>query len=296
MRQNRPSSYFQKRQPVVVPETPPSLFKKIKKRIVIYYKRFSIVFLLAAVVLIAFLSILTYDLTRPASQHLTPDDIAAITKQTLASMPPQPSYAAVAYQIIQPSIVQIRATGPKTSGKIEGSIGTGVIIDDDGKILTSLHIVQDAFEIKVIFADGSESPAQLTMKQPETDLAVLTPSIVPDDVVVATITSSSTLNVGDEVVAVGNPFAILNSVTAGVISGLGRDYKSPDLGTTLKNLIQFDAAVNPGNSGGPLINRYGEVVGIITALFNPTGTNVFIGIGFAVPIETASSAAGSPPY
>jgi S1-C subfamily serine protease len=286
---------MQRRQPVV-PETPPSLLKKIQKRLVTYYKRFPIVFLLAAVVLIAFLSILTYDLTRSASQHLTPDDIDAAVKQTLASMPPKPSYAAQAYQIIQPSIVQIRATGPKAGGKIEGSIGTGVIIDDDGKILTSLHIVQDAFEIKVIFADGTESEAFISMKQPETDLAVLKPSIVPDDMIVATITSSNTLSIGDEVIAVGNPFAILNSVTAGVISGLGRDYKSPDLGTTLKNLIQFDAAVNPGNSGGPLVNRYGEVVGIITALFNPTGTNVFIGIGFAVPIETASSAAGSPPY
>ena len=107
---------------------------------------------------------------------------------------------------------------------------------------------------------------------------------------------SGSLHVGDEVFPVGNPFGVSNSLTAGVVSGLGRSYKSPETGETLSNLIQFDAAVNPGNSGGPLLNRDGEVVGIVTGLLNPTQDDFFIGIGFAVPIETAAGALGPPPY
>ena len=107
---------------------------------------------------------------------------------------------------------------------------------------------------------------------------------------------SGILQVGDEVFAVGHPFGIVNSLTAGVVSGLGRTFKTAKTSQTLKNLIQFDAAINPGNSGGPLLNRNGEVVGVVTGLLNPTEQEVFIGIGFAVPIETAAAAAGSPPY
>ena len=97
-------------------------------------------------------------------------------------------------------------------------------------------------------------------------------------------------------IAVGNPFGLLNSVSDGVVSGLGRSFPSKETGVTLTNLIQFDAAVNPGNSGGPLLNRNGEVVGIVTSLLNPTSEDVFIGIGFAIPIETARGLIGSPPY
>ena len=92
--------------------------------------------------------------------------------------------------------------------------------------------------------------------------------------------------------AVGHPFGIVNSLSAGVISGLRRNHLWPETGRTLTNLIQFDAAVNPGNSGGPLVNRDGEVVGIVTALLNPTEQEFFVGIGFAVPIETAAGAVG----
>ena len=96
--------------------------------------------------------------------------------------------------------------------------------------------------------------------------------------------------------AAGNPFGIRNSFSAGVVSGLNRNFKSPKSGATLSNLIQFDAAANPGNSGGPLLNRDGEVVGIVTALYNPTDQEVFIGIAFAVPIDAAGGAMGSPPW
>jgi len=98
------------------------------------------------------------------------------------------------------------------------------------------------------------------------------------------------------VFVVGNPFGIRNSLSAGVVSGLNRNFKSPKTGATLSNLIQFDAAANPGNSGGPLLNRDGEVVGIVTALYNPTDQEVFVGIAFAVPIDAAGGAMGSPPW
>ena len=108
--------------------------------------------------------------------------------------------------------------------------------------------------------------------------------------------STGDLAPGDHVVAVGFPFGIGPSVSAGVVSGLKRQFKSPDGQQMLTNLIQFDAAANPGNSGGPLVTMEGEVVGIVTAILNPTSARTFIGIGFAVPIENAAAAAGLPPF
>jgi S1-C subfamily serine protease len=104
------------------------------------------------------------------------------------------------------------------------------------------------------------------------------------------------MRVGDEAYVVGNPLGLFGSMSAGVISGFERSFKLEDSEQRLEGLIQFDAAANPGNSGGPLLNRYGQVVGIVTALANPTEQDVFIGIGFAVPITTAGGAAGLPPY
>ncbi len=132
--------------------------------------------------------------------------------------------------------------------------------------------------------------------QPENDLAVLQAQKVPDDLIPATMRSTADLRSGDQVAAVGFPFGIGPSVSAGVVSGLKRSFRSPEGKQELGNLIQFDAAANPGNSGGPLINMDGEVLGIVTAILNPTQQRTFIGIGFAVPIENAASAAGSPPF
>ena len=119
---------------------------------------------------------------------------------------------------------------------------------------------------------------------------------LPDDMMPAVMRSTAGLSPGDEVVAVGFPFGIGPSVSAGVISGLKRDYVSPEGKRLLTNLIQFDAAVNPGNSGGPLVTLDGEVIGIVTGLLNPTENRVFIGIGFAVPIENAASSIGLSPF
>jgi S1-C subfamily serine protease len=132
--------------------------------------------------------------------------------------------------------------------------------------------------------------------QPENDLAVLQAKTIPDDLVPATLRSTRDLAMGDQVIAVGFPFGIGPSVSAGVVSGLKREYRSPEGKRLLTNLIQFDAAANPGNSGGPLATMDGEVVGIVTAILNPSDQGVFIGIGFAVPIENAASAVGVSPF
>ena len=191
---------------------------------------------------------------------------------------------------------------PAESGK-EGKrasrgtgVGTGVVIVDKGVILTNLHVVIGAARIKVRFDDGTESEATIIGARPEHDLAVLQAKTVPDDLVSATLRSTSDLAIGDQVVAVGYPFGIGPSASSGVVSGLKREYRSPEGKRILTNLIQFDAAANPGNSGGPLVTAGGEVVGIVTGILNPTDQRVFIGIGFAVPIENAASAVGMSPF
>jgi S1-C subfamily serine protease len=178
----------------------------------------------------------------------------------------------------------------------ERGIGTGVVIMDNGTILTNLHVVFGAKQIKVIFADGLESDADVVGLRPEHDLAVLRARRIPDDLKPATMRSTHDLRPGDRVTAVGFPFGIGPSVSHGVVSGLKREFRSPEGKRILTNLIQFDAAANPGNSGGPLVTDDGEVVGIVTAIYNPTEERFFVGIGFAVPIENAAQAAGMPPF
>ena len=175
-------------------------------------------------------------------------------------------------------------------------VGTGVVIVDKGIILTNLHVVLGASKLKVIFHEGTESEATVIGMQPEHDLAVLRATKLPDDLQAAVLRSTADLVPGDEVVAVGFPFGIGPSASAGVISGLKREYRSSDGKRILSNLIQFDAAANPGNSGGPLVTMDGEVVGIVTAILNPTEQRVFVGIGFAVPIENAAAGAGMSPF
>ncbi|HEU4345751.1 MAG TPA: trypsin-like peptidase domain-containing protein, partial [Candidatus Binatia bacterium] len=208
-----------------------------------------------------------------------------------------PSPAAKAYEVIRPSIVRVRGLEPDEDGEdIEKSVGTGVVIVDKGIILTNLHVVLSAKRVQVVFADGLESDATVTGARPEHDLAVLQAQTIPDDLFAATMRSTANLAMGDQVFAVGFPFGIGPSVTAGVVSGLRREFRSPEGKRLLTNLIQFDAAVNPGSSGGPLVTQEGEVVGIVTAILNPTDRGFFVGIGFAVPIENAAAAAGLPPF
>jgi S1-C subfamily serine protease len=247
--------------------------------------------------LFALLLALTYTSITPSTRPITQEDIRAAVLHTLETNT-LPSPAAKAYEVIRPSIVRVRGLGPDKNGgeDTEKSVGTGVVIVDKGIILTNLHVVLGAKRVQVVFADGLESDATVTGVWPEHDLAVLQAQTIPDDLSAATMRSTADLTLGDQVVAVGFPFGIGPSVTAGVVSGLRREFRSPEGKRLLTNLIQFDAAVNPGSSGGPLVTAEGQVVGIVTAILNPTDQRFFVGIGFAVPIENAAAAAGLPPF
>jgi S1-C subfamily serine protease len=255
---------------------------------------------------VAFLSmavvsaVLTWALTRLAQppQTITQDDIHAAVLHTLNTQE-LPSRAARAALRIAPAVVRVRTQdedkkNPK-GGLQDSGVGSGVVISEEGIILTNLHVVQGAKRIQVTFADGLESDAQVIAVQPHNDLAVIKASRLPDDLQPATLGSSQNLQPGDEVVAVGFPFGIGPSVSAGVVSGLNRQFGSESK-TMMRGLIQADAAANPGNSGGPLINMAGEVVGIVTAILNPTADRTFIGIVFAATIESAGSSLGIPPF
>jgi serine protease DegQ len=261
---------------------------------------------------------------RPMPRKLTQEDINAAVLKTMETQV-MPSEYARAYENVRPAVVRVvsyvkksrlkdaesklaaktakpKPLGPATtdqtgdSDEVENGVGTGVVIIDKGVILTNLHVVHGADHIRVVFYDGLEADATISGVQSENDLAVLQASKIPDDLIAATMRSTSDLAPGDKVLAVGFPFGIGPSASGGVISGLGRVFRSPEGKQEMKNLIQFDAAANPGNSGGPLVTMDGEVVGIVTAILNPTSARTFIGIGFAVPIENAASAAGLPPF
>ena len=253
--------------------------------------------------LLALLLMAAYLRLNPGQRPVTQDDIDAAVRESLEKEP-LPSQAAKAYEAILPSVVRViglmedNDTGENNPEQraMERSLGTGVVIIDNGTILTNLHVVWGAKKIRVRFANGHESEAVMMGAQPENDLAVLKALSLPDDLEAATMRSTSDLKPGDHVIAVGHPFGIGPSVSYGVVSGLKREFRSPEGERTLTNLIQFDAAANPGNSGGPLVTMDGQVVGIVTAILNPSEQRTFIGIGFAVPIENAASAAGMPPF
>ena len=255
--------------------------------------------LVAPALLVAFTAL------RPGQRPITQDDIDSAVRASLEKEP-LPSAAAKAYETILPSVVRVIGLMSDKDEKdvdenaeqkaMERSLGTGVVIIDNGTILTNLHVVSGAKRVRVRFANGHESEAVMVGAQPENDLAVLKATSLPDDLEAATMRSTADLRPGDHVVAVGHPFGIGPSASYGVVSGLKREFRSTEGEKMLTNLIQFDAAANPGNSGGPLVTMDGQVVGIVTAILNPNEQRTFIGIGFAVPIENAASAAGMPPF
>jgi S1-C subfamily serine protease len=237
-------------------------------------------------------------LSLPSQRALTQDDINAAVLHTLSTKE-LPSRALRAAQTIGPSVVRVRGFSddpkdPKGEEKANG-VGSGVVISEEGVILTNLHVVQGSQKLMVTFADGFESEATVVAVQPENDLAVIKAVKIPDDLQPATLGSTGNLMPGDEVVAVGFPFGIGPSVSAGVISGMNREFRNEGA-SVLRGLIQFDAAANPGNSGGPLVNMSGEVIGVVTAILNPTSARTFIGIAFAATIESAGTALGVPPF
>ena len=257
---------------------------------------FAAIFLLGVVFSLVVMGI--FLMQRSAPKALMQQDIDGAVLHTLQTKE-LPSASARAAASVQGAVVHVQSyvTDPKNKDQDkESGVGTGVVIKDDGTILTNFHVIAGAKRLKVTFFDGTEAEATVVAVQPDKDLAVIKPKKIPDDLEPAILGSSQQLAPGDMVVAVGFPFGIGPSVSAGVVSGLNRQFKSPDGTQVLTGLIQFDAAANPGNSGGPLVNVSGEVVGIVTAILNPTSARTFIGIGFATTIESAGSAVGLPPF
>jgi S1-C subfamily serine protease len=252
---------------------------------------------------VALIGVLVFTILTPAPKPLTQQDVDQAIASALASVTPPPAYAQVVYQQVQPSLVLVRVTGvtdpnvaPSNDGKTEDGLGSGVVVSQAGDILTSLHVVDGASTIELTFADGSTSPAEIVTSQPDHDIAVLHALQPPAQLVPATLGNPGAVRQGTEAYALGSPFGLYGSVSAGVISGLDRSFTMPSSGRRLTGLFQIDAAVNPGNSGGALVDRNGLLIGIVTALVNPTKDDVFIGIGLAVPIDVAGGAAGAPAY
>jgi len=247
---------------------------------------------------VALLAVLLYGALVPGRPALSQQDVDDTVASALASVTPPPAFSALVYQAVLPSLVLIETKGPAKAGKPDetGGLGSGVVVTLEGDILTSLHVVADATEIKLTFADGTQSGGEIVARQPENDIAVVHATEPVPNLVPAILGNPAAVRQGSEAYAMGSPFGLGGSMSVGVISGLDRSFKVPDGDLVLNGLIQIDAAVNPGNSGGPLLDRDGHVIGIVTALINPTEEDVFIGIGLAVPIDVAGGAAGLPPY
>ncbi len=172
-------------------------------------------------------------------------------------------------------------------------LGTGVIVADDGTILTANHVIAGASGVTVTFFDGTTAQASVESANPKQDIAVLTPASLPQVVVPAALGGSP--GVGSGVVAIGNPLGLADSVSAGVVSGLNRTADTAQ--GSYSGLIQFDASINPGSSGGPLLNLQGTVIGIVVSIANPAHEDAFAGIGFAVPIGAAlGGGSGTGPH
>ena len=283
---------------------------RVKTRILAAWRRIRRLAIFAAGVAAAFVAVFIYNALEPPPAPLTANDVNQAIASALASQTPGPPLSEAAYQAIRPALVVIQtktaAAGPTASSSTGssaapgpsaaagGALGSGFILDAQGEIMTSLHVVADATAIQVTYADGTTSTATVVTRAADQDIAVLQPAQLPAHVSPATLGNPRTMQVGSDAFVVGNPFGLAGSMSAGVVSGLDRDFQEPDGGPLLHGLIQVDAAINPGASGGPLVDQAGRVVGVVTGLINPTSQDVFIGIGFAVPINVAGGAAGLP--
>jgi len=276
---------------------PVSIKDLLQERLQRIRERFRGIFPFVSGMLATLVALFLYNFLFPGIQPLTEREVNKAVAIAMASATPRPAYSAQVYQIIQPSLVLIQAERDGEDGKVEKSLGSGVIIDEYGDILTSLHVVDDTKNLTISFADGTESGGFILSSTPENDIAIVRAFNLPETFVPAVLGNPGSMRVGDEVYVVGNPFGLYGSMSAGVISGFDRHFQVPNGGPLLNGLIQFDAAANPGNSGGPLLNRDGFVIGVVTGIANPTEDSFFIGIGFAMPITMAvSGGGGSPPY
>jgi S1-C subfamily serine protease len=217
------------------------------------------------------------------ARFIRPPDLQAATAYS-----PDEEINIRVYRSTSPAVVNITTTAvaydfflnpiPK-----EGT-GSGAVIDRAGYILTNFHVIDGAARLEVTLADGGKWPARPIGADPSNDVAVIKIEAPPEKLTVIPLGDSSRLVVGQKVLVIGNPFGLARTLTVGIVSSLGRSIRAEN-GRLIRGIIQTDAAINPGNSGGPLLNASGEVVGVSTAIFSPTGASV--GVGFAVPINTA---------
>ena len=182
------------------------------------------------------------------------------------------------YARVSPAVVCV--TAPEHFGEC---IGSGFVIDAEGHVVTNDHVAQAAEELLVTLADEHSVPAVVVGSDPGSDLAVLQIDVPPEELAVAELGDSATLQVGQRAIAIGNPFGLERTITTGVISSLGRTLSRNDSNFQIAELIQTDAAINPGNSGGPLLDSQGKVIGINSAIASESGTNS--GVGFAIPVD-----------
>jgi putative serine protease PepD len=195
--------------------------------------------------------------------------------------------AADVYEQVRPSVVEITSAISNGFGPQGRGTGTGIVIDTEGNILTNNHVIAGANTIEVHFADGETATARVVGRDPANDLAVVQVDPSGLDLTPADLGDSDSLRVGDPVLAIGNPFNLEATLTQGIVSAIDRTY-TPGTGTRpIREMIQTDAAVNPGNSGGPLLNCRGQVIGVNSLLENPSGDSVNVGVAFAVAVNTA---------
>jgi S1-C subfamily serine protease len=268
-----------------------SKLEKLRSQLQNILKRIRGVFPFVSGVLAALLALILFNFVFPDTQ-MTESEVQDVVNSALASATPRTPNAVLAYENVGASIVLIEVK--REDGD---SIGTGVIIDDQGSILTSNHVIDEATDISVTFFDGTKTDAFIISATPEQDIAMLGSFTLPTMIFPATLGNPRGSRIGDEVFVLGHPFGLIGSLTAGVISGFDRSFQPSGSDIRLEGLIQFDAATNPGNSGGPLLDRNGRVIGIVTGIISPGENGTFVGIGFAVPITTAASGGGgAPPY
>jgi S1-C subfamily serine protease len=233
---------------------------------------------LALVLMFAYLQV------NPQDGRYNDDAIKRLAAEQQAKATPTPPIEPQVYALVRPAVVFISQDIVSTKGS--KGIGSGVVFDQNGSILTAYHVVAGGDTVTIRFYDGTTMTGTVTQKQPDRDLAVVQVKQLPDNVQPAVLGGG--IDYGDEVLAIGAPYGLDGSVSSGIVSGLGRTFAVADTGQVLTDMIQFDAATNPGNSGGPLVDMGGHVIGIVDGILNPTGDGVFIGIAFAIPIESAS--------
>ena len=197
--------------------------------------------------------------------------------------PVQQIYEEAGPGVVQVTTSRVDSSSPFFGPQATSSLGSGFVVDRDGYIVTNYHVIEDAQEIEVNFSGDDRVPATIVGSDPSTDLAVLKIDAQSRALTPLPLGNSDNVHVGDAVVAIGNPFGLERSVTAGIVSALQRDITAPN-GYTIDKVIQTDAPINQGNSGGPLLNARGQVIGVNSQISSETGGNV--GIGFAVPVNT----------